>query len=264
MDTPNLIYQFPFGKTLTKVEQADKAPKKAFVLGVYASAVHARWTDINGKQKVAALAVASEPSIFWTGDNAAEIISSIKIPEQLGRLTVPTDKGLNGPSGRALDNLFLQPLNLSRYDTWLCDLLPQSRVNEQQRKAIDTHYNDSIVQQYNLPKATVPNFDKSELNSESRREEILKEFEASKAETLILLGDLPIYWFLRFHADKKYAKLSQLGETNDTYGKPHDLKINGKAYNVIGLCHPRQADRLGSSSAKWGQLHDYWTKKASR
>jgi len=253
---------FPFGQKLSKVQQANRSAKKAFVLGVYASAVHARWVDKNGKQKVAALAVASEPSIFWTGDKAAEIISSIKIPEQLGRLTIPTDKRLNGPSGRALDNLFLEPLKLLRQDTWLCDLLPESRVNMQQRKAIDIHYNDIVIQQYNLPKPTIPNFDKSELNSQDRREEILKELEFSQADTLILLGDLPIYWFLRFYCDKKFTKLSEFGETNDTYGRPHELKINGKYYNVTGLCHPRQADRLGNSSIKWGYLHDQWMKKA--
>ena len=63
---------FPFGQELKKVEQKDKEPKSIFVLGVYASAVHARWVDNNGKQKVSALAVASEPEIFWTGKNAEE------------------------------------------------------------------------------------------------------------------------------------------------------------------------------------------------
>jgi hypothetical protein len=144
MDRPEPVYQFPFGQILTKVTMQDT--KESICLGVYASAVHARWVDKNGKQKVSALAVASEPSIFWTGDNA-EVISSIEVPEQLGKLTVPTDKRLNGPSGRALDNLFLQPLHLSRQDTWLCDLLPQSRVNEQQRKALDNHYNDTVCEQ---------------------------------------------------------------------------------------------------------------------
>ena len=32
-----------------------------------------------GKENVKALAVASEPSIFWTGEDAEEIISTIKI-----------------------------------------------------------------------------------------------------------------------------------------------------------------------------------------
>ena len=41
--------------------------KKVFVLGVYASAVHARWKK-DGKVICQALAVASEPRIFWDGN----------------------------------------------------------------------------------------------------------------------------------------------------------------------------------------------------
>lgn len=255
--TKNLY--FPFGQELKKVEQKDRNPKKVFVLGVYASAVHARWIDINGKQKVLALAVASEPEIFWTGKNAEEIISSIKIPEQLGQLTLPTNKMLNGPSGRALDSLFLEPLGFERKVAWLCDLLPESRVNVKQRGAIDKHYSDSIIEKFGLSKATIPNFDKAELNLQTRRDEILQELENSKAENLVLLGDLPIKWFLRFH-DKRFSKLAQFGETETTYGKQHEIKINNKIYNVIPLCHPRQAGRLGNSNTKWGKLHDYWMK----
>ena len=109
---------------------------------------------------------------------------------------------------------------------------------------------------YNLKPATVPLFDKKELNSSSRRAEILQELEESKAETLILLGDHPIYWFLRFF-DKRDSRLSQFGETPETYGKSHPIKINDRTYNVIPLCHPRQADRFGASSTKWGKLHDF-------
>lgn len=253
-------FYFPFGQPLKKVEQKDKNPKEAFVLGVYASAVHARWTDKNGKQKISALAVASEPDIFWRGENAEEIINKIHIPDELGKLTLPTDKRLNGPSGRALDEKFLKPFNLSRENTWLCDLLPYSRVNENQKSAIEKHYTKELIEIYNISKATIPEFDKNELNSERRRDEILNELEQSKAETLILLGDLPIKWFLNFH-DKRFKTLSQFGDTAEEYGKEREIKINNRFYNVIALCHPRQADRLGSSSTKWGELHDEWIKQ---
>jgi hypothetical protein len=254
-------YYFPFGQKLTTVQEADKTPKKAFVLGVYASAVHALWNDKDGNQKVAALAVASEPSIFWTGDNADQIIAAIDIPDALGTLSPPKAKGLNGPSGRALDQFFLQPLWLSRKDTWLCDLLPQSRVNAQQRKAIDKHYTAQIIQDYGLPEATVPPFDKSELNSATRREAILQELETSQAETLLLLGDLPISGFLRYYTDKKYSKLSEMVKITGAYGKPHELTLNNKHYNVYAFCHPRQAAKLGSYSVKWGQSHGDWIKE---
>lgn len=253
-------YYFPFGQELKTVAQKNRAPKKAFVLGVYASAVHAKWIDKNGKEKVKALAVASEPEIFWTGVNAEEIISKINIPEQLGKLTTPTNKDFNGPSGIALDNFYLLPLGLSRNETWLCDLLPESRVNEGQRKAIKKHYTNELINEHNLSIANIPDFKKSELNSEKRRQEILNELKESKADTIILLGDLPIKHFL-YYFDKRYACLSQFGETESSYGKEHEIIINEKIYKVIPLCHPRQAGRLGKSNAKWSDLHEHWIKK---
>ncbi len=248
---------FPFGQKLKRVEQSDRTPKKVFVLGVYASAVHARWLDNDGKQKVSALAVASEPEIFWTGENAEEIISNIKIPAELGSLKVPKDPKLNGPSGRALDEKFLTPLGITRDEVWLCDLLPESRVNLAQRRALSKHYTQEVIQEFGLKPASIRDFDKKELNSGKRRKEILEEIELSKAETLILLGDLPIKWFLKFHIPK-YSKLSDFGADDQTYGKEHELEINGKLYKVIPLCHPRQAARLGSTSLKWGMLHENW------
>ena len=80
-----MSYYFPFGTELHPLVQEDKTPKKVFVLGVYASAVHARWKK--GKQIICqALAVASEPRIFWDGNEAEarEIIGRITIPEELG------------------------------------------------------------------------------------------------------------------------------------------------------------------------------------
>src|SRR5665647_416779 len=140
---------YPFGSPLQKVEQKDKSPKKVFVLGVYASAVHAKWIGVDGKVKVNALAVASEPYIFWKGEGADEIISKIKIPSKLGKL-IPADERFNGPSGKVLDDLFLKPLGYNRDDAWLCDLLPYSRVNINQQKAIETHYNP-LVKDFDLP-----------------------------------------------------------------------------------------------------------------
>ena len=255
-------FTFPFGQPLVKVHQTDTATnKKVFVLGVYASAVHAKWIGADNKEKVKALAVASEPYIFWHGFNAQEMINSINIPKELGRLEVPSDKSLNGPSSIALDNLFLVPLGFERKDAWLCDLLPESRVNPSQRKAIDLHYTPSLIEQYGLAPASIPDFDESEIerNAEQRKLEILAELEASGANTVVLLGDMPIRWFLNGF-DKQYSKLSQFGNTKDTYGQKHPIEINNKMYDVIPLCHPRNAAKLGTYSQIWADLHDNWVK----
>ncbi len=259
--TTNAI--FPFGNQLSAVKQTDRTPKKVFVLGVYASAVHARWIGADGKQRVNALAVASEPYIFWRGDGAKEIIEQIHVPPECGQLVEPTNKDLNGPSGRALDELYLYPLGIDRNDAWLCDLLPESRVNPQQQKVINTHYLP-LATQKKLPPATIPVFDKKELDSEKQRDRILKELKDSKAETLILLGDLPICWFLKYYANSKFTKLSQFGTTHETYGRIHAMSIAGSSINLIPLCHPRQAAKLGSSSGIWNQLHDGWIRRLEK
>ena len=38
-----MAYYYPFGEVVHRLVQQDRTPKKVFVLGVYASAVHARW-----------------------------------------------------------------------------------------------------------------------------------------------------------------------------------------------------------------------------
>lgn len=245
---------YPFGSPLQKVEQKDKSPKKVFVLGVYASAVHAKWIGVDGKVKVTALAVASEPYIFWKGDDAKQIIDKIKIPAKLGRL-VPADERFNGPSGKVLDDLFLLPMGYKREDAWLCDLLPYSRINPNQQEAIDTKYN-SQMKDFDLPQCTIPHFKATELNKASRIDEIIVELEQSQADTILLLGDLPIKHFLSDFS--KSNKLSDFGKTKEEYGKPHPIIIRGKTYQVIPLVHPRQAGNLGNSSQDWSDLHKNW------
>lgn len=152
-----MTYQFPFGQIVRPLRQEDRTPKKVFVLGVYASAVHARWTKPGEKHPIcAALAVASEPRIFWDGniDEAREIISKIKIPKELGTLE-PAGSNLNGPSAKVLDNNILAPLGFTRKDAWLCDLLPETRINDSQKKVIKDKYNPKISE-FGLNKVSIP------------------------------------------------------------------------------------------------------------
>jgi uracil-DNA glycosylase len=245
-----MIGIFPFGQEVQKVEQDERSPKQAFVLGVYASAVHARWENPQGKTIIKAMAVASEPYIFWRGENAEEKIREIKIPHQLGKL-VAADKQFNGPSGIALDELILKPLGLARTDTWLCDLVPYSCMNPSQMKALEREYYP-IAGKYKLPLPTVPKVP-NRLSDSARRQAILEELEESGTEMLILLGDKPIQWFLQYY-DERWKRLSDF----KTYGKEYTTKIGGKKYQVLPLAHPRQIAQLGRSTRKWFELHQEW------
>lgn len=246
----NAQYRFPFGQELKNVIQTDTTPKDVFVLGVYASAVHAQWVDINGKVLIKALAVASEPYIFWKGDSAKEIIDKIKIPKGLGSL-VPADSKFNGPSGRCLDSLFLEPLNYRRKNAWLCDLVPYSCQNESQQKALKREYN-KYVQSGDFPSYNIPEVP-LKFASDERIQEIVRELKHSKADTILLLGDQPIKYFLSKFTDK-YKKLSDFEE----YGASIEIDIENKTYIVIALAHPRQVEKLGKSSPEWYTKHNNW------
>ncbi len=256
-----MAYYYPFGEEVHKVVQQDRSYKKVFVLGVYASAVHARWKK-DDKTICQALAVASEPRIFWDGNKkeAAEIISKIHIPEEVGTLE-PADSRFNGPSAKVLDEQILAPLGFTRNDAWLCDLLPETRLNPNQIAAIEKHY-QTIYEHYGLKEANIPKRT-NKFCDQDRCKEILAELEESKAELLILLGDYPIKQFFNSVADTKYTNL-QTYVDKVGYGIKSKATINGKEIEVLPLAHPRQIGGLGNHSGKWEQIHSDWFKKPNK
>ncbi len=247
-------YYFPFGQKLRPLAQEDRTPKKVFVLGVYASAVHARWKK-DGKIYCQALAVASEPRIFWNGEGAEEIISQINIPKELGVLE-PAGKNLNGPSAKVLDENILAPLGFKdRKDAWLCDLLPETRLNPSQVEVIQKKY-DKDAKKYSLNEVTIPKRP-STFCDEQRSKEITAELFESQAQLLVLLGDIPIAQYLKKVAEIPY---SSLGEYVDMfgYGTITSVSIMGKTINVLPLAHPRQIGGLGAHNQKWNKMHKEW------
>ena len=248
-------YCFPFGEKLKALVQEDRTPKKVFVLGVYASAVHARWKR-NGQVVCQALAVASEPRIFWDGDpaEAKAIIDRIQIPPELGCLE-PAGRQLNGPSAKVLEENILAPLGVSRKDAWLCDLLPETRLNPSQQKALKEKY-VPLMTEYGLNPVTIPKRPTTFCN-EARSREILAELEQSRAELLVLLGDIPVAQFLNrvasvpFHSLQTYVDLCG-------YGTPVPITLNGRTIRVLPLAHPRQIGALGAHSEKWNSMHRKW------
>lgn len=250
-------YYFPFGQRLHPLVQEDKSPKKVFVLGVYASAVHARWKK-DGQIICQALAVASEPRIFWDGntDEAKAIIDAIDMPKELGTLE-PAGRQLNGPSAKVLDENILAPLGYTRAEAWLCDCLPETRLNRSQVKALRDKYNP-LIEEYGLNPVTIPTRP-STFCDKARSAEITEEIMQSQAELLVLLGDIPIAQYLKKVADVPY---STLGEYVDLYryGNPTKITINGKQIHVLPLAHPRQIGALGAHSEKWFLAHQNWEK----
>ena len=250
-----MVYQFPFGEEVKRLEQEDKTPKEIFVLGVYASAVHAKWVK-DDHVVCQALAVASEPCIFWDGNaqQAQEIIDKIKIPSEVGWLVLP-NSNLNGPSAKVLDEDILKPLGITRNEAWLCDLLPESRINPNQDKVIREKYNP-LIKRYGLNEVTIP-LEDGKFCDEKRRGELVDEIVASHAETLVLLGDMPIKQFLRYVCKIDFKDLREYTNTNG-YGTMKMIEMGGLQINLLPMAHPRQIGGLGSSSQFWFEQHKKW------
>ena len=250
-----MAYYFPFGQELRPLVQEDTSPKPIFVLGVYASAVHARWKK-DGQIICQALAVASEPRIFWNGDpeEAKHIIDAIDIPPALGTLE-PAGRQLNGPSAKVLDDNILAPLGYSRDEAWLCDCLPETRLNPSQVKALKDKYNP-LIEEYNLNPVTIP-VRPSTFCDKSRSAEITEELLQSQAELLVLLGDIPIAQYLKKVTNIPYSTLGEYVERYG-YGNRTEVIIHGKTIQVLPLAHPRQIGALGAHSEKWFFAHQAW------
>ncbi len=157
-----------------------------------------------------------------------------------------------GCSGLALENLKLNPLGLDRTETWLCDLVPHSCIHPSQSKAVEREYL-SIASHYGLPTPSGPHLPKPVVD-ESRRNRIMKEIPDSKARILILLGDMPVRWFLSFF-DSRLSKLTDYGHDQRSYGKLHDTNLAGEKMRILPIAHPRQIAKLWQSSAIWHNAH---------
>jgi hypothetical protein len=255
---------FPFGQPITAVRQTDRTRKRVFVLGVYASAVHARWLGVNGKPLVNALAVASEPCIFWTGTGAAEIISAIPVRPGAGSL-VPANASLNGPSGKILDSHYLAPLGLTRADTWLCDLLPESRLNAKQVAALKRAHYPELAQEGLVPPVDLDAVAvRDEFLTNARPAEILAEIAAAQPDVLVTLGDQPIKDFIGPQAGITQRSVRALGDDAARYGRFHQITLGGRTMKLLPLVHPRQAGALGAASPVWTKLHAGWVAQVAR
>lgn len=252
------ILTFPFGRPVERVAQEDRCQKRVFVLGVYGSAVHARWLAEDGSTLIEAVAVASEPEVFWRGQGAEAIVSRIELPTGAGRLSAATENS-NGPSGIALDKLFLEPLGLERSDAWLCDLVPHSCKNDRQAAALRRAY-DPLIDTLGLPPYRWPSVP-TVLADAHRRAEIAAEVAEAAPDVLITLGDQPLKWFASYFGAK--TRLGSYGEGRDQYGRLHEVRVGQRTMTLLPLAHPRQVARLGSHSALWAGLHEHWVRRVA-
>jgi hypothetical protein len=243
------MYAFPFGQPHQPTPpRRPEGNAELFVVGVYPSALHAAWYSPSGKRLCQALAVDIEPWSFWDGADADERINAIAVtvPAEAGALK-PADPKWNGPSGRALQELYLGPLG--KPTAWLTDLHEGYYLSDGNAKAIAEHYMP-MAAELGLPAASLPTRPAQVQPSPERLSALEEEFVTSGAQCVLTLGNEPLPHL--FPNDNYKLQL-------DGYGRPARCMLFGRhEVTVLRLCHPRQAAALGRSSSAWRSTHAAW------
>jgi hypothetical protein len=219
-------------------------PKPVLIIGVYPSAVHARWIGPDAKG-IRALAVADEPEPFWTGDGAETTVATVAatVPAEAGRIELA--KGHNGRSGRALDKLMLEPLALTRDKIRVADIDNRYMANLGQQDAVAHNY-VPLVERGILPPATWrPRRAITRVPSD-RSPALADEVAEADPAWIITLGDEPL----------RSLDLEPL--TRASYGTPLPAVVLGNNVQLLRLVHTRQQAGHGPSSSDWAEAHRQW------
>jgi hypothetical protein len=179
------------------------------------------------------------------------------IDKQLGHLKLASPAN-NGPSGRALDVSYLNPLGLVRSQVWLSDMVPHTLSNRGQQGAIQKHY-EPLQQRFGLHKSTVP---LTPMNSAGWRnlvevERLAQELEQSQADTIISLGNSVIAYFLNRVSKTPISPLAP-----EHYGTARQAVIMGRRYQVICLAHMRVTTIR--PIIRWRLAHEDWIARNPR
>ena len=250
---------FPFGQPSDRCQPRRVDRAQAFVLGVYPSALHIRWT--HAEQKIAALAVAQEPWPFWAGEDEAQRVAawrqSVGWRPEWGTAT-PVGR-LNGSSGRAVQDRVLHPLGLDPAQVWTTDALPFFHVHRtpgSQGQAKTTRY-DPFARTHGLPPHQLPDRPATDQLIRRAVEEegarLLDELLDSSAPLLITLGNEA----LAVAAHLLDGDLPDRLTPDGSYGQQHAARARGTAVEVLPLVHP------GQRGAAWTEAHEQWVRSRS-
>lgn len=253
---------FPFGRPST--ERPPRRPAvatKAFVLGVYPSALHVRWSC--GDSVVASLAVDVEPTVFWDGADAAQRVAAWRRDVGFRSEWGTISSAGNGTSGDRLTTGILEPLGVEPGEVWFSDLVPWFFVKRQGGESRRRQQFEAINQDYapfatrhGLPAATLPlRPTLARLSSyavEHRRDVLRRELVESGTRVLITLGEEPRFVVERI-ADRVCGRVTQTLTARMTgYEDSGSLTIDGREIEWWALKHP------GQRRTDWAALHQRW------
>jgi hypothetical protein len=264
---------FPFGSRSTpRPPRRPCGDVAAFVLGVYPSALHVRWTLPSwwpGQQRVVgALAVADEPTVFWDGADAEELVAAWKESIEFREGDDQGDWGTaaaagNGTSGRPVRERVLRPLGADVDETWFTDAVDRFFVKRggrtrQQGDVIDAVYQPFAIAS-DLPSATIPPRPTParlvEISVIEHRHRLRTELTEASAPVVITLGEEARQVLIGIADESSGPPMLRLDRRSlppDEYGEPGTVRIGDHQAIWHAVVHPGNRDRF------WSALHDEW------
>ncbi|WP_018686635.1 hypothetical protein [Actinokineospora enzanensis] len=250
---PPTLGVYPFGRRAVRREprlpSTDRAA--AFVLGVYPSALHVRWQP-PGARPVAALAVADEPTAFWTGDDRSAHVEAWRREVGWRDAWGTVEAAATPGSGRLVVSDVLDPLRLDPRATYFTDCVPTYFVKAGERQ-------DRAISQYDrfAPTAGLPlshlrrrpdrrDLVRVALHAEGR--ELLRQLRESDAPTVITLGKEAADVFAGLVGTDRVP----FCRTGD-YGAARHIPLGGRELRWIPLVHPSTRRDIG-----WRNCHARW------
>ena len=273
---------FPFGKPSTaRPPRTPSGSAELFVLGVYPSALHVRWSPPGWEQSrlgvgpIGALAVDDEPTVFWDGADAQDRIEQWRADVGFREGDANGTWGHvraagNGTSGRSVAERVLAPLGMAAEATWFSDVVDRFFVKSgnarrrEQADAINADYAPFAVEA-GLPEARLPSRPGTEeliqLGLAEHSQRLREELTQARAPVVVTLGE-EARRVLQGIADSAGGPPALplegrrlTGDAGATYGEAGTVTLGDIDAQWYALVHP------GQRSPVWTGLHDAWIKR---
>lgn len=272
---------FPFGeRALPREPRRPDGQARAYVLGVYPSALHVRWRlpadrPAGLRDEVTALAVADEPTVFWDGSDADRLVDEWK--DRVGFRTGDADgddgqasANGNGTSGRNVATGVLAPLGIAPTSTWFNDAVDTFYVKYGGRMAQQGDVMRDVYDRFassrphrfpfSLPRRPSPT-GLVDTAVRHHRERLRLDLIEATSPLVVTLGE-EARRVLAAVADSASGPptvaLSRGAAVERSYGRRGEAFVDGRRMGWLALKHP------GNTDPYWTRLHDEWAEGRAR
>lgn len=280
---------FPFGRENgpRPFRDAAEGTCKQIVIGTYPSALHVDWSapeDVprpdGATGRAHALAIDVEPTVFWDGDSADELVA--QWAERVGFLEGdgPGCHGhlgaaINGPSGSGLLDKYFPALPFTEQETAFVDVYPVYFVKRGakgsrggrgvrgQADVMDSEYNSVVQHLRGFAPATLPLRPSAHalpgLAADRFGAWLTHVLDERRPDHIVTLGEEVCSTLRRLPDIALDPAFTSLSATRTSgYGITRILAVAGREVAWTPLGHPGLVRQSGKTPGTWGSVHDTW------